>query len=85
MSWRVGQLEKQVEKLDGVPTDIALLVASVKSLESRFKNLQRGFYFFGGCVVTASIGFGVTALRVFGNTSSPTSTVESVLRVVGLA
>ena len=85
MEWRVGELEKDVAKLDDLPTEVALLVAGVQSLESRFKNLQRGFYFFGGCVVTASIGFGVTALRVFGNSPPSPSTIgEFALRVVGL-
>ena len=86
LDWRVAELEKDVGKLEALPTEVALLVASVKSLESRFRNLQRGFYFFGGCVVTASIGFGVTALRVFGNSTPSTSTlVDHALRAVGLS
>jgi hypothetical protein len=84
LEWRVAELEKDLGKLEDVPTDIALLVASVKSLESRFKNLQRGFYFFGGSVVAASITFGFTALRVFSPTPDPTALPSAVLRAVGL-
>lgn len=85
LEWRVGVLEGDVAKLEDLPKDVALLVKSVGDLETGFKNLKRGFYFFGSCVVGASITFGFTALRVFTpSTPDPTALPSAVLRAVGL-
>ena len=86
MEYRITQVEDDFKDLKDVPTDVALLIKGVESLESRFKNLQRGFYFFGFSVVGASITFGFTALRVFSAPSpSPSAVAGVALRALGLA
>lgn len=82
--YRLTEAERKLREIEKLPTDVALLVKSVESLESRFKNLQRGFYFFGTCVVGASITFGITALRVFSVPSESHTLSGLVLRGLGV-
>ena len=83
LTFRIREVEKDIEKLEGVPKDVALLVVAVDSLESRFRNLQRAFYFFGSSFVVGAIGFGFTALRLSAS-PSPSSMAQSALSYLGI-